>query len=229
MKTLPSRALSRLVLFGVLLALFLWTGSLLPVRAQEATPTQEGTLTPSSAPAITSPQAGQTLLGVVTITGTTALDGFLTGELSFAYADNPTGSWFALASGLPALTDGALAAWDTTAITDGFYTLRLRVYRSDGTSVDFLVENLWVRNYTPDTPTPTLTPTATIVVVTEIIPTETPTPTVTPSPFPTPTQLPTNPATLPVEDVYTGLSYGALGILGAFLLAGVYLLIRRKW
>jgi hypothetical protein len=65
--------------------------------------------------------------------------------------------------------------------------------------------------------------------VTEIIPTETPTPTVTPSPFPTPTQLPTNPAVLPVENVYVSMGYGALVILGAFLLAGIYLLIRRRW
>ena len=224
-----SRTLSRFALLGALLALLSWTRGPVLVRAQEATPTQEGTAAQVAAPGLADPQAGQTLQGVVTITGTTALDGFLTAELAFAYANNPAGNWFALATALPAVVDGPLATWDTTVITDGFYTLRLRVYRSDGTSVDVLAENLWVRNYTPDTPTPTLTPTATVVVVTEIIPTETPTPTVTPSPYPTPTQLPTNPAVLPAGKVYLSLGYGALGILGAFLLAGIYLLIRRRW
>jgi hypothetical protein len=203
---------------GLLLALLLAGPAELPARAQ----------TPS--PGITAPQAGQILQGLVMVTGSSAVEGFLSAEVAFAYADDPTGTWFLIAVSDQPVEDGVLAAWDTTVITDERYNLRLRVFLTDGTFVDVLVPDLWVRNYTPtETLTPTITPTLTEtpVLLTPVLPTDTPPPTFTPSRFPTPTPLPTNPAVLPVSQVYRSAGYGALIILAAFSLLGIYTLLRR--
>lgn len=202
-------------ILGVLLALLVFGAA----RAQTA------------APVITAPQAGQTLQGVVMVTGSSAVEGFLSADVAFAYADDPTGTWFLIAASDQPVSEGVLAVWDTTGITDGVYDLRLRVFLVDGTSLEDLVPDLRVRNYTPpDTPTPTPapTPTETPVLLTPVVPTATPLPTLTPSPFPTPTPLPTNPAVLPPAEVYRSAGYGALIILAAFALLGAYFLLRRK-
>ncbi|MBN2386225.1 MAG: hypothetical protein JXB85_04340 [Anaerolineales bacterium] len=181
-----------------------------------------------TAPQIASPQSNSEVNGLVPIIGTSAVEGFLSAELAFAYADNPTGSWFQLAVFTEPLTEATLAVWDTTTVSDGFYSLRLRAYLADGTFLDALVTALLVRNYTPtETPIPTQTLTPTLIV---LVDTETPVPTETrpPIPFPTPTPLPTNPAVVAPATVFTSLGYGAAVILGAFLLFGIYLWIRRK-
>ena len=177
-------------------------------------------------PVITSPQAGQVVQGAVTVSGTSAADGFLSAEVSFAYSGDAAGTWFLVAVSSQPVTDGNLAAWDTTAISDGNYTLRLRVTLFDGTTLDALVPDLRVRNYTPaETSTPTITPTAT--PTSEF--TATPLPTVTPTatPFPTPTPLPPNPAALKSSNVFTSLGYGALAVTLLFVLFGIYIWLRR--
>lgn len=200
---------------GVLLALLLFGSA----QAQTA------------APVITAPQAGQTLQGVVTVTGSSAVEGFLSAEVAFAYTDDSTGTWFLISVSDQPVSEGVLAVWDTTGITDGIYNLRLRVFLADGTFLDALVPDLRVRNDTPpDTPTPapTPTPTETPVLATPIVPTATPSPTLTPSSFPTPTPLPPNPAVLPPTEVYRSAGYGALIILAAFAFVGIYFLLRRN-
>jgi hypothetical protein len=182
--------------------------------------------------AITSPAPGQTVLGVVTITGTSAADGFVSAEVSFSYVGDTSGTWFLIAASVQPVTDGILAAWDTTSITDGDYTLRLRILRLDGTYSDILVPDLHVRNYTPtDTPppTPTLPPTATPIIPTPTI-TPSPTATLTPTatPLPTPTPLPENPAILPSADIFASVVYGGLTATLLFLLLALYLRLRRK-
>ena len=48
-----------------------------------------------------------------------------------------------------------LADWDTTAIADGTYQLRLRVMLNDGNTLETIVPDLRVRNYTAvETSTP---------------------------------------------------------------------------
>ncbi len=199
---------------GILLAWFVFGAA----RAQTASPV------------IRAPQAGQTLQGVVTVIGSSDAAGFLSAEVAFAYADDATDTWFLIAASDQPVQEGVLAVWDTTPITDGDYTLRLRVFLTDGTFLDALVSDLRVRNYTPlatPTPTPSPTPSETPVLVPLILPTATPLPTFTPSPFPTPTSLPTNPAALPAGEVYRSAGYGALIILAAFALLGIYSLLRR--
>jgi hypothetical protein len=114
-----------------------------------------------AAPSIVNPAEGQALQGVVQIIGSTNVDGFLSAELAFAYADDVTGTWFLIASPAAPVTSGLLAEWDTSSITDAAYVLRLRVFRQDGSSLETRVTGLRVRNYLPvETPTPTLAPTA---------------------------------------------------------------------
>jgi hypothetical protein len=174
----------------------------------------------STAPVIVSPAEGDALQGLVSVTGTSQVDGFASAELAFAYHDDPTGTWFPIAGASVPVTDGVLGAWDTTAISDGTYDLRLRIVLADGSAADTSVANLRVRNYTPvETPTPTA-----------VIPEATPLPTVTPTPtpFPTPTLLPTNPAVLSPASVTTSLGAGGLAVLVLFSILGLYLRARRK-
>ena len=181
--------------------------------------------------AITSPIPSQTATGMVTITGTSATDGFVSAEVSFSYVGDTSGTWFLIAAVQP-VTDGFLATWDTTSITDGDYTLRLRVTLADGTYLDTLVPDLHVRNYIPtDTPIPTATlpPTATPILPTPTI-TPSPTATFTPTstPLPTPTLLPENPAILPSVDIFSSIIYGGLSATLLFSLLALYLRLRRN-
>jgi hypothetical protein len=57
---------------------------------------------------------------------------------------------------------GLLGTWDSRAVPDGAYGLRLRVVRKDGNYADSEARRVVVANVkTPDTPTPAATPTAT--------------------------------------------------------------------
>jgi hypothetical protein len=174
----------------------------------------------AAAPVIVSPAEGDALQGAVGVSGTSQVDGFASAELAFAYHDDPTGTWFPISTSSQPVTDGLLGSWDTTAISDGTYDLRLRVLLVDGSHVDVTVPNLRVRNYTPvETPTPTA-----------VIPEATPLPTITPTPtpFPTPTILPANPVVLSPASVTISLGAGGLITLVLFAILGIYLRARRK-
>jgi len=212
------------------------------VRAQEATSTPSATpsvtrSSPASATSsetvaapelsIRSPAPGKVLQGNVTITGNSAVQGFVSAEVDFAYAgsaSNLVKTWFLILETDQPVSDAALAQWDTSAITDGDYDLRLWVKRQDGSQDEVIVNGLRVRNYTPvetDTPTP-VTPTATPVPGNTPIPSSTPT-----SPArPTPKPLPTNPAEITSANVSASLGKGALAILGLFALMGIYSLVK---
>jgi hypothetical protein len=167
----------------------------------------------------------------VTITGSDDVAGFVSAEISFAYAGDPTGTWFLIGVSEQSVSSDKITTWDTTVITDGNYVLRLRVILADGSFRESTMSGLRVRNYTPiETPTPTATAIIIEATPTEIIPEATPTPTITltPPPFPTPTMLPTNPATLAPMDIPTSLSYGGLAVIISFLFFGLYLWLRRK-
>jgi hypothetical protein len=173
-----------------------------------------------TAPVIVSPRPGDALQGVLTIQGSSTLPGFRSSEVDFAYSGDPTGTWFLIAASDQPVDQGTLATWDTTTITDGNYSLRLRVSLADGSSQDALVMDLRVRNYTAvETPTPA--PTAEQ-------PTLTPTVTLTGTPFSTPTALPLNPAVLTPRDVSKSILFGGLGAVLFLLLLAIYLGLRRK-
>ncbi len=189
---------------------------LLTIAAQTAPPV-----------AITSPAADEVLRGRVTVTGTLDVPSFASAELDFAYASNPTDTWFTIQAFSQLVSDSALAVWDTTSITDGDYVLRLRVTLEDGTFQEATVPVKVGNDVLPtSTPAPTATPEeVTVLFPTPFLLAASPTPTEVPRP--TPTALPANPASLRQNEIYASLGRGALVILGLFALAGLIIRIRR--
>ncbi len=171
-------------------------------------------------PTVVSPGPGAALQGTVTITGTSDAIGFVSYELAFAYPDDPAGTWFLIAQSNRAVRNGILAEWDTTAITDGKYILRLLVFLDDGTSLELRVPDLRVRNYTPlETPTPG----PATAPATEGWPAATPS-----IPVPTLTSLPANPAALTTSHILSSLGYGALAAVSVLLVLSLYLRARKS-
>lgn len=114
----------------------------------EVIPTEGPTAIPTSAVVlalIDEPLDGAQLNGPVDLLGTASGSGFAGYQLDFAPGDNPAELDFApvgLASTTP-VDSGLLATWNTTGLTPGIYTLRLRVYDTDGAYADdFAVVNL---------------------------------------------------------------------------------------
>jgi hypothetical protein len=177
--------------------------------------------------AITSPASDEVLRGQVTITGRVDVVSFASVFLEFAYASNPTDTWFTIQTFSQPIPDSTLAVWDTTSITDGDYVLRLRVNFEDGTSQEATIP---IKVGNDAGPTPTAEPTSTpqeseVLVPTPFLLAASPTPTEVPRP--TPTALPPNPASLEGNEIYTSLGRGALVILGLFALAGLIIRVRR--
>jgi len=175
-------------------------------------------------PVITSPAAGEAIQGVVSVLGMSNITDFASAELAFTYASNPTDTWFLIVTSDRPVDNDALGTWDTTGITDGTYSLRLRVYLAEGTYQDVLVEGLRVRNYTPvETATPVEIPSP---LPPESISRATDTPISTS--YPTPTLLPTNPVTVTTGAVNNSLIYGALAAVAIFSIVGVITRLRRR-
>jgi hypothetical protein len=208
-----SIAMKRLLVFFLLIAI-------LPHPAQA----QEGAQLD-----ISSPSEGQIVQGMVVVSGSVTVLGFSSYELSFAYNDDPTQTWFILTTSSLPVFESELGTWDTTTLTDGDYTLRLRIFLLDGTVRETIVSGLRVRNYTA-VPTSTFTPTATAIVqfapptAQLIAPAAA---TVTPS-LPTPTPLPPNPASLQDASISGALGRGAILALLLFLGFGLILRLRRE-
>ena len=160
------------LLLALLLVLFL-------LAAQETPPL-----------AITSPAPDELLRGQVTITGRLDFPSFLSAQLEFAYASNPTNTWFLIQSFSAPLPDRTLANWDTTAITDGDYVLRLRASFEDGTSQEVTVPVKIGNEALPtSTPEPAASPESeSVLIPTPFLIAASPTP--TDLPRPTPTALP---------------------------------------
>ena len=189
-----------------------------------ATPTaQAGPQVVPQNPQIISPKPGQALQGNIPVVVDTTFQKFQSVELTFAYANNPTKTWFLIYQGLQPVSNGPLVAWDTSLITDGDYDLRMTITFLDGSQHAVDVRGLRVRNYSAvetDTPAPA-TPTSPPATA------ETPIPTITPTHQPSPlppaaTALPPNPAELQQQDVWLNAGKGALAIVGLFALAGLY-------
>lgn len=194
----------------------------IPVRAQGVTPTPPGA--PSPTVEISNPGIGQALQGVVAVTGNSAIPGFQSSELSFAYSNDPTGTWFLIAEDQAAVENAILAHWDTATITDGDYQLRLVVHLASGQQQIASITGLRVRNYSAvETETPTPSPTPRPGNTPE--PTASPTSTLTLVP-PTATPVPPNPAIIEPQDLYENMGRGALAVIVFFSLFGIYRSLR---
>ena len=188
----------------------------------------------AAGPTISAPASGAILRGLVDIIGTSAVDGFFSAELSFAYASDPAQTWFLITNLNVPTSDGLLAQWDTNLVTDGNYDLRLRVTLQDGTTLETFVSGLRIRNLTPTetvTPSPTftLTPTLTPEYDETPVPTHALTfpapPTATRKPSPTP--LPPNPASVTQPEITSSLTRGLIVAFLAFVVIGLFLRLRR--
>jgi len=178
--------------------------------------------------AITSPASEEVLRGEVTITGSTDIPNFIFAQLDFAYAANPTDTWFNIQMFSQPVVDSMLAVWNTTSISDGDYVLRLRVTLEDGTFQDVMVPVVVMNDVPLSTPTaipPTSTAEIAVQIPTPFLLAASPTP--TDLPRPTPTILPPNPASLGQNAIYGSLGRGALVMIGLFALAGLIVRLRR--
>jgi hypothetical protein len=173
----------------------------------------------ATVPVIVAPTDGQVLQGQVQVRGTTDVPNFVSAEVAFGYASDPTHTWFTIQTDSLPRTNDVITAWDTTTITDGDYVLRLRVNLSDGSTQDATV-SVRILNYTP-LPTPSPAATATeppvVEVPTAIVIAPSDTPTAQPPPVPaTPTALPPNPAGVTPGEIFSRFWRGAL-LVGALV------------
>lgn len=123
---------------------------------------------------VSSPRANAVVQGVVSIEGTATHPEFQKYEVRLAAGLNPNvsdGQWIRLNISESPVVNGQLAVWDTTAVPDGAYIMRLRVVRLDSNYQDFDIAPINVANTAPPTAAPTETPAAT------------PTPLESPTPF----------------------------------------------
>ena len=177
---------------------------------------------------ITSPAADEALRGEVNITGSVNIPNFTVAQLEFAYASNPTNTWFNIRTFSEPVVDSTLAVWDTRTITDGGYLLRLRATLDDGTSQEVTVPVAVLNDVAEITPTavpPTPTPEIAVQIPTPFLLAASPTPTEVPRP--TPTALPSNPASLGKNEIYGSLGWGGLVMIGLFALGGLMIRLRR--
>jgi hypothetical protein len=191
-------------------------------------------------PGISSPRNGAVVRGVVSIVGTATHPEFWKYEIYYAPEPNPTDQWvFVGTVHETPVENGQLETWNTTTISDGVYSLRLRVVRRDGNYVEYTVTGIIVANATPtDTPTPEASSTP---ENTPTPPPPTPTPEIvqppTATPRPSPTLIPATPTLeedanpLPEVEVNTSnlgkaFCYGAGGTVATFGLLAMYAIIR---
>jgi len=177
--------------------------------------------------AITSPQAGQELRGKVQIVGNMTVLNFGSAELAFKYAASDSAdNWFTIQTFSQPVTDPALAAWDTTSLTDGDYTLRLRVFLVDGTFQDAVVSDLRIRNDTPVIlPTETSFPQFEAVTAPAALTEPSATAEII---FPTSTPLPANPASITSSSIYSTFARGAWIVLVLFIFFALILRLRKN-
>lgn len=200
-------------------------------RMQQATQTPPEP-TPVSV-RIAAPGGGEALQGVVSVLGMSDVPGFRSAEVSFAYQNNPTGTWFLIEQSSTPVKDGPLAGWDTTSIADGVYRLRLLVFLSDGRRLESVVTGLRVRNYSPvETSTPGPKPGSEAGTAQPVTLSNSPTPTITPT-FPdfqvTPravTPLPANPIQVTSQALRSSAALGVAVVVGILAVFGVYLGLR---
>jgi hypothetical protein len=180
---------------------------------------------------IAEPAGGAAVQGTLSITGTANPADFFFYELSFRYAGGPEDPWFVIAESFTPVDSDTLGEWDTFAITDGDYDLRLLVVLEDSSILEFVVEQVRVRNYSQvetstagpfATPTASETPDLTAIFTPSSTPTITPTSTMAPSATP----LPPNPAEIGPGEISSSLARGAAGVLAVFVLIGLYASIR---
>jgi hypothetical protein len=186
---------------------------------------------------IISPLSGDTLRGQVDIVGNLNVPNFASAELAFSYAEsasNSAANWFTIQTFPQPPVDPTIAIWDTTSLTDGNYTLHLRVFFQDGSSKDIVVSDLKIRNDVPlsASATPTVTESSDSIMI-DPLPISSPAATLTvqavtalPT-FSSPTPLPANPASVTSSSIYLNFARGAFVVFVLFLFFSLILRLRK--
>lgn len=162
---------------------------------------------------ITSPTAGQALLGLISIDGSADHPSFVRYDLAFAYDPNPTETWYPLGDPIPTRArQSTLGLWDTSELSPGVYQLRLRVFLDSGAVLEDIAGGLRV-GLPALAPLSTGTPAA-----------ATPTALAAPTAGPLPAQSGPGPAADPVA-----LAVGIGGFMAAafLIILAAYLPLRR--
>ncbi len=108
---------------------------------------------------IVTPVREQALRGSVTIQGSASAPAFARYELAYA-AEPDLANWVVIGGGIQPVAAGFLGVWNTRALPDGQYALRLQVFGLDGSVGEALVRNLKLTNAqaagapAPASPTP---------------------------------------------------------------------------
>lgn len=93
------------------------------------------------------PRVGDSVQGIVEISGTLATSSFKYAEVFFAYTAVDNLNWFMIRRIEQPVSSGLIARWDTTTITDGVYQLKLRVHNRDESVEELIINPVIVRNY----------------------------------------------------------------------------------
>lgn len=174
---------------------------------------------------ILSPQKDEVLQGKIDIIGTVTGIGFQYAELSFRFQNSESGTWFLISQiGEPKI-DELLSNWDTSTIVDGDYELKIQAYYEDGHTIESILGNLRIRNYsTIETVTPTkiqsqlIESTKILSEITESLSTK--------KLYATP--MPKNELEIELQEITVYAMRGAvIGIL-VLIIIGIWLIIRRR-
>ncbi len=202
----------------------------------QAAPRQQG----QDIAQITSPTEGQTISGLVTVTGTADHPDFARWELAYGPDPNPNDAWQPFVSGDQRVLNGTIGTWNTGVIADGGYMLRLRVVRKDSNYSEAFIRGLHVSNSAPiGTPTsippaatfPAEQPTFNAVEAAQPIATvkvEQPPTSVPAAPVAQSNQLPPNTASRRTSSTAVSFDTKQLGsacLNGAIIAAGLFLVL----
>jgi len=105
---------------------------------------------------ILSPRTGEAIRGAVTVLGTATAPNFERYKIEYASQQTDAVVWVLIGEVTQQVSDGPLAQWDTAALDDGLYQIRLRLILRDGAVVQTVVTGLIVQNNVP-TPLPVAT------------------------------------------------------------------------
>jgi hypothetical protein len=131
---------------------------------------------------ISEPTNGATVQGIVPIFGTVQLPNFDRYEVQYGLGSDPQGWGWVSGPHQAQVQDGLLTRWDTSHLSPGVYTVRIKAFDREQHTVETQIEVQLV----PPTATPTQTPSPTPEATSTPLPTSTPTTSPTPAPSATP-------------------------------------------
>ena len=174
---------------------------------------------------ILSPQKDEVLQGNIDIIGTATGIGFQYAEVSFRFHNSESGTWFLISQiGEPKI-DELLTNWDTSTIVDGDYELKIQAYYEDGHTIESILGNLRIRNYSAiETVTPTKIQSQ--MIESTKIPSERTESLSSKKLYATP--MPNNELEIELQEIMVYAMRGA--VIGVLLLIviGIWLIIRRR-